>query len=323
MQRNHSGNQFDQKTIDSIGDIMPSPVLWDIDNEWRKINFIFDRLYQSWILKKHIDNSTHSFSMHEKQRILNELIHSLDNKSIDALNVKLSISIPKNNQAQPREIKKILDLFFKKNCLDEESISWINEKDKYLIEYLWGYINMAKQPINEKFLKIPVFYRIVDDERDELKQTKGYRLVTDEELRSEKYKELKMNLRCEDRESKYKLIIIFFDLLPLHFELKQQQIEKIRNDWVSLKNRNRLLYWLEQNQDLTEWSLLYIKNNFLYKRLPRWATNIDGLEGYEREKEIKIALSTVYNLIDSKEARSLLMNLMTRAGVQHLTLIHK
>ena len=64
------------------------------------------------------------------------------------------------------------------------------------------------------------------------------------------------------------------------------QIEKIRNDWVSLKNRNRLLYWLEQNQDLTEWSLLYIKNNFLYKRLPRWATNIDGLEGYEREKEI-------------------------------------
>lgn len=81
---------------------MPSPVLWDIDNEWRKINFIFDRLYQSWILKKHIDNSTHSFSMHEKQRILNELIHSLDNKSIDALNVKLSISIP-NNQAQPRK----------------------------------------------------------------------------------------------------------------------------------------------------------------------------------------------------------------------------
>lgn len=307
---------------------MRKNVFWNLENEWREINFLFESFLKYGMLKEETKKMIRPFSIHEKQRIINDLTMSLSDPekynldTINGINGRLYTCIPTNRTAHEEEIKLQFIMYFNRQCIKKEDISWITERNSYLIEYLWGYINIAKQPYGEQFLTLPKFYKIGNYTTDNpvkietiIDSSRRIHLVTKESR--EKYKDLNIDLTVETGLSKYQLIMLFFDLIKGDVEIKKRQLDVIHDKWCKIEKNNKFRNWADQNYDILEWALTYIKNNCLFGKLPLWMINPDNHNESERANKIQLSLTTFYNLIESDEAKQLLLNLLSRAGAQH------
>lgn len=301
-----------------IGSQNPPRTIWDLDSEWREIDFIFYSLINKQKINKH--RLTSNFSSYEKQNTVNLFTEGLitkDQSLVGKTHKTFHGDIIRYTTNQI-DAKEQLKEYFDRNNVEKDEMKWIDRNDNYLIEYLWAYINVARPPSSAvAFPVIPKFYQFGNNERESDDQPIIKRYIHDEDTTFPIHRKLKLDLKSGSPAQKERSIITFFDVLGECKVEKADHLNHIKDKWNKIKNRNKLLDWLHENEDLTEWALQYTKNNFLYKRLPSWSTHLDSLNEHERIKAIKITLSTIYNLIESVEARRLFMNLLTRAGVQH------
>lgn len=326
-----------------IGSQNPPRTIWDLDSDWREINFLFYSFNKTGKIIFLTSNLSPPFNSYEKQNAVNLLTEKLangDETAIKKTNSTIKGSIEIRHITSIPQAKDYLKKYFNENNINLEDMKWIENGDPLLVEYLWGYIHLATKTHNEVFPVIPKFYQICNDERKDYEQQKTQRVISDEVWQSDNgiktnfkknyrrmvvienktdpiYKQIRLDLNPGSKEQKKKSIITFFDMAGTNREEKLDHLNHIREKWHTIKNNNRLLDWLNENDDLLEWALKYIKSNFFNGRLPRWTIHLDNLDENKTEKEIKLTLSTIYSLIDSIEARDLFIKLLARAGVQY------
>ena len=329
--------------ISEIGSFTNPREIWNLDTEWREINFlfyIFNKIFKFSFLTSESGTSISSYEKQTAVNLLTEKLANGDETTINKINNAIKSNIEIRHMTSVAQAKSFLKKYFHENNVSQGDMEWIKKGDSLLVEYLWGYIHLATTTHNEAFPVIPKFYQICNDERKDYEQQKTQRVISDEvwlgddgiktnfkqnqrrmvviENKTDPiYKQIRLDLNPGSEEQKKKSIITFFDMAGRNREEKLDHLNYIREKWNTIKNGNRLLDWLNENDDLLEWALKYIKSNFFNGRLPRWIIYLDNFDENKTEKEIKLTLSTIYSLIDSIEARDLFIKLLARAGVQY------
>ena len=284
--------------------------LWDLDSEWREINFLFHYLHQKHFFKPLLRNSPPPFMPHEKQIALNEFVLKVcpTLTSIDAAELKINIHIDKNTQ----EFKNHLLECFNENTINIDNFDWIEPKNIYLVEYLWGYLNTTIEERNEKFPILRPFYKLTQKtpQRGDTKLYNGHK------YKDSLAKKTNLNVAVDKSTDKLREVISGFDALHCSVHIKKQLIEQLKNKWHHLKNNNDFKMWIDKNEELTDWALEYVKKRFLENRLPFWLPSLNEENERKRREKIKLTLSTIYNLIEPEENKLLMMTLLSKAGAQ-------
>lgn len=285
-------------------------VLWDLDGEWREINFLFHCLHKKEFFKPLLKNSAPPFTPHEKQIALNEFILKVSQTLNSKDAAEFEINIP--NKSDIREIKNNLLKYFKKHTIDAESLEWITPEDSYLIEYLWGYLNTATEEHNERFPTLTPFYKLARG----TPQRKNTIFHEENRYKRSLAKKTSLNIATAKPKDKHKEIIYGFDIITCNVSIKKQLMEALKCKWYQLRNNNELKEWIEKNDELTDWAMDYVKKRFLENRVPYWLPSFNEENDRKRREKIKLILSTIYNLIEPEENKLLMITLLSKAGTQ-------
>lgn len=285
-------------------------VLWDLDSEWREINFLFHCLHKKEFFKPLLINSALTFTPNEKQIALNEFTSKVSTTLNSKDAAEFEINFP--NKSNNREIKKGLLKYFKKHTIDAESLEWITPEDSYLIEYLWGYLNTATEEHNERFPTLTPFYKLARG----TPQRKNTTFHEENRYKRSIAKKTSLNIATAKPKDKYKEIIYGFDIITRNATIKKQLMEELKYKWYQLKNNNEIKKWIEKNEELTDWAMEYVKKRFLENRIPYWLPSFNEENERKRREKIKLILSTIYNLMEPEENKLLMITLLSKAGTQ-------
>ena len=304
---------------------MRSDNLWNLEREWREINYLFHRLEEFKIIKndkrKKIPYQAQIFGDNEKLKEIEYFTEYLakenNKKNADDLFYKLGISYRPPTRMSNEDAKEILMFFCDHNIIDPSITKWIHQGNIDLINYLWSYLTMANVISDSQLLYLPKFYHLKSDDVKSSTAIPNVSLDKQVERNILPYRKLKLDKTPASTEEKYKSIMKFIDLWSVEPHIKKQQIKIFENRWLSIKNKNKMHQWLNKNSDLNDWSWSFIKSNFLNNKTPYWVPDIDNMNVEARNKEIGSTLITLYNLIEAPEAKALMMASLSRAASQY------
>ena len=292
--------------------------LWNLERDWREINYLFHHLERLGIIKKTVKTKT--FGDHEKLNEIDVFTKSLVNKineqTATNLLYKLGISAQIPTPIGNKDAKDILIRLFDCNNLEPTLIKWIRQGNIELINYLWSFLTMADVINETQILYLPKFYHLKSDDIKSIYPAHYAYSNRHFEKYPLFYRKLKLDKSPANIEEKYKNIIKFLDLWPVDLDIKKQQIKIFENRWLSIKNKNKMRQWLKKNSGLNDWSWSFIKSNFLNNKTPYWVSDIDNMNEEARSEEIENTLITLYNLIEIPESKALMMASLSRAASQ-------
>ena len=292
--------------------------LWDLEREWREINYLFHHLEQSKIIK---NDNIKIFGDNEKLNKIEDfterLVKEINNGNTGGLFRKFGTPHQPPTRVNNKYVKDILIYFFNRNNIELATIRWIRQSNIELINYLWSFLTMAHVINDSNFLYLPKFYHLKSDNTKSNDPIPYFSLDKQLEKNILPYRKLKLDKTPINTEEKYKNIIKFIDSWPVDLNIKKQQMKIFENRWISMKNKNKMRQWLRKNSTLNDWSWDFIKSNFLNNKTPYWVSDIDNMDEKTRSEEIEITLITLYNLIESPEAKALMMANLSRAASQY------
>ena len=115
------------RTIDEIGSQTPPRTIWDLDSDWREINFLFYSFNKTGKIRFLTSKLSPPFNSYEKQNAVNLLTEKLANGDEFAIN-KINSTIKGNI-----EIRHITSIFQAKNYLKK----YFNENNISLDDMKW------------------------------------------------------------------------------------------------------------------------------------------------------------------------------------------
>ena len=297
---------------------MSNDKLWDLERNWREINYLFHHLERLGIIKKTVKTKT--FGVHGKLKeieIFTELlVKEINERTANNLLYKLEISARIPTPIDDKDAKDILIRLFDRKNLEPSLIKWIRQDNIELINYLWSFLTMAHVINETQLLYLPKFYHLKSDDVKSSNPIPYISLDRQYEKNILPYRRFQLDKSPANIEEKYKNIIKFLDLWPVELHIKQKQIKIFESRCLSIKNKNKMRQWLCKNSDLNDWSWSFIKSNFLNNKTPYWVSDIDNMNEEVRNEEIKNTLITLYNLIEIPEAKALMMASLSRAASQ-------
>ena len=292
--------------------------LWDLERDWREINYLFHHLERLGIIINSV--KTKNFGDPEKLKVIEiftELLAiKINGGAASNLLYKLEISETIPTPIDNKDAKDILIRIFDCKNLEPELIKWILQDNIELINYLWSFLTMAHVINETQLLYLPKFYHLKSDDIKSSDPIPYTSLDGQREKNLLPYRRLQLDKSPANTKEKYKNIIKFLDLWSTGLHIKQKQIKIFESRWLSIKNKNKMRQWLKKNSGLNDWSWSFIKSNFLNNKTPYWISDIDNMDGKARNEEIKNTLITLYNLIEIPEAKALMMASLSRAASQ-------
>jgi len=297
---------------------MSNDKLWDLERNWREINYLFHHLERLGIIKKAVKTKIlgDQEKLNEIDIFTKRLVKEINEHTAGGLLFKLRISAGIPTPIDNKNAKDILIMLFDYNNLEPALIKWIRQNNTELINYLWSFLTMAEVINETQILHIPKFYHLKSDDIKSIYPAHYASLDRRFEASLQPYRKLKLDKSPVNIEEKYKNIIKFLDLWPVELHIKQKQIKIFESRCLSIKNKNKMRQWLCKNSDLNDWSWSFIKSNFLNNKTPYWVSDIDNMNEEARNEEIENTLVTLYNLIEIPEAKALMMANLSRAASQ-------
>ncbi len=141
----------------------------------------------------------------------------------------------------------------KKQCINlllpEDKFNWISKNDRACY-YVWGKIRKTNiTSIKEKPL-------------NPLNMILTGSLISKKDQDSISYEELKLNKHPTSTKERLELTIRFIDLIDLSIEIKNELLNKIKDEWAIIFNKKNNLKWLnEKDKECCEWAWNYIKKH--------------------------------------------------------------
>ena len=206
---------------------MSNDKLWDLERNWREINYLFHHLERLGIIKKTVKTKT--FGVHGKLKeieIFTELlVKEINERTANNLLYKLEISARIPTPIDDKDAKDILIRLFDRKNLEPSLIKWIRQDNIELINYLWSFLTMAHVINETQLLYLPKFYHLKSDDVKSSNPIPYISLDRQYEKNILPYRRFQLDKSPANIEEKYKNIIKFLDLWPVELHIKQKQIK--------------------------------------------------------------------------------------------------
>lgn len=290
-------------------------VTWNPKKEEREIMFLYDLFADEtgWRGRRNRDVSMPAIEVAAKKldSFIVDVINGRDER--DFLIGKLRDMDLKTRDArseEPSQIKSLMKEIFDCSNLRTEAFDWISPENQRLCNFIWAYLRISHSSRSgiltyEQALKIT-------DESDEEEQDRREvidLLGTKSNHRDYLYDQLGLPKRASDSYTKKSCIVRFFDLWDVSREKKEKQMETFSCAWDKIKNKSKIIDWLNKNDDMAGWAWNYTVKTYLSLKIPAW---VDLSNSKKDERE---ALITLYDLL-SVEHRAIWMASLSKSGAQ-------
>lgn len=294
--------------------------IWNIKNEDRQINFLFDlfmkdreinRIYQR-------DESING-GIEEIARTLDQIIEIITEKD-NPIEFKFlireledrNINFKTEETREKAYVKKLMLAIFDDQCISSNYFSWIDLNNDRVCNFVYSYILCSTLKDN----KLECWQKITTNKNSNTQNNSTpIKFLSSILDRKTKYIHEKLNRSqsTSTNKNKIKYIITFFDLLDLNLIIKHEILDDVKSKWDNQKNNNQMLEWLIKNELIIPWAWDYTLDNCLNKTMPNWAS-LTATTDMELIEAKKVALTTLYDLLDEAYQELFLKKIQTNGS---------
>lgn len=293
------------------GEVEMADVTWNPKKEEREIMFLYDIFADEtgWRGRRNRDVSMPAIDVAAKKLdafilgvisdrvergILIDKLRDMDLKTRDA------------RSEEPSQIKSLMKEIFDCYNLSSEAFDWISPENQRLCDFVWACLRISHS--SRSSILIYEQELTITDESDKMDvDILGKR----SNQRDYIYDQLGLPKSAHDSYTKKNYIIRFFDLWSVSREKKEAQMEWFSRAWNKIKNKSKMVDWLNKNDGMAGWAWNYTLKTYLNFDAPAWV-DLSNSKNDEREREVLI---TLYDLL-SVEHRAILMASLSKSGAQ-------
>lgn len=286
-------------------------VTWNPKKEEREIMFLYDIFADEtgWRGRRNRDVSMPAIDVAAKKLdafilgvisdrvergILIDKLRDMDLKTRDA------------RSEDPSKIKNLMKEIFDCCNLSSEAFDWIFPENQRLCDFVWACLRISHS--SRSSILIYEQELTITDESDKMEVDI---LGRKSNQRDYIYDQLGLPKSARDSYTKKNYIIRFFDLWSVSREKKEAQMEWFSRAWNKLKNKSKMVDWLNRNDGMAGWAWNYTLKTYLNFDAPAWV-DLSNSKNDEKEREVLI---TLYDLL-SVEHRAILMASLSKSGAQ-------
>lgn len=282
---------------------MGNDSIWNIKNEDRQINFLFNLFMNDREINRiHQREESITGGIEEIARTLDDIIEIITEKdNVIEFDFFIGQLKDRNIDFEIKEtiekiyVKKLMIKIFDDQCISSNYFSWIDPTNDRICNFVYSYILCSTLKDN----KLECWQKITTNKNSQNQNTQtSLKLLSSRLDRKIKYIHEKLNRTqpTSTNKSKIKYIINFFDLLDLNLRIKHEILDDIKSKWDNQKNNNQMLEWLIKNELLIPWAWDYTIDNCLSKTIPNWAS-LTATTDKELIEAKMVALTTLYDLL--------------------------
>lgn len=240
---------------------------------------------------------------------------------VDELN-KLKVRYNEKDLDDPLAVKNLMCCVFNIHCLSSERFDWITLGNDRLCNFILAILTSSTQADNRlKYHQALV----IEDDDGQVSVIDGdvYEMDSEPEIdvfndarysRRNVYRKFNLPRNVSDNQGKIKIITRFFDLWDVELSDKEKQMSIFEGKWHTVKNSLKMITWINNHPEVTEWAWDYTFKVYLKHRTPAWL-DLSSPDKVEQVKLKRIAMITLYDLL-SVEHRKILMASLTKNGAQ-------
>lgn len=286
-------------------------VTWNPKKEEREIMFLYDIFADEtgWRGRRNRDVSMPAIDVAAKKLdafilgvisdrvergILIDQLRDMDLKTRDA------------RSEEPSQIKNLMKEIFDCCNLSSEAFDWISPENQRLCDFFWACLRISHS--SRSSILIYEQELTITDESDKIGvDILGKRSNQHDYI----YDQLGLPKSAHDSYTKKNYIIRFFDLWGVSREKKEAQMEWFSRAWNKIKNKSKMVDWLNKNDGMAGWAWNYTLKTYLNFDAPAWV-DLSNSKNDEKEREVLI---TLYDML-SVEHRAILMASLSKSGAQ-------
>ncbi|WP_429076676.1 hypothetical protein [Aeromonas hydrophila] len=297
------------------GEVEMAEVTWNPKKEEREIMFLYDIFADEagWRGRRNRAVSMPAIDVAAKKLDAFILDVLSDRRERGILIDKLRDMNLKTRDArseEPSQIKNLMKEIFDCCNLSSEAFDWISPDNQRLCDFVWACLRISHSS-RSGMLTYEQALKITDnsDEEEQDRRPVIDLIGTKSNHRDYLYDQLGLPKSSSDSHTKRNCIIRFFDLWDASREKKEKQMEAFSYAWNKIKNKSKMVDWLNKNDDMAGWAWNYTVKTYLSLKIPAW---VDLSNSKKDEKE---ALITLYDLL-SVEHRAIWMASLSKSGAQ-------
>lgn len=271
---------------------------WNVKNEERQINFIFDFFMKDRDFRRNYRQENGATTEITRMAIIiDQIIEviTIEGKSyeikylVDELNYR-RINYEIDKTVEKKYVKDLMVQLFENQCISSSSFSWIDENDSRVCNFVYSYLMSSSLKENN----------LVCLQKIHLKTNSGIfnNIETADSKTRRIHNQLKLTYNQNNNADKIKYIKNFFDLLDIDKKSMEKALEDLNEKWLHTQKDNSMLQWLINNESLISWAWNYTIANLLDNKTPSWAYITSSTEKELIENE-RIAIITLYDLLDA------------------------
>ncbi|HEH9404406.1 TPA: hypothetical protein SIA26_001892 [Aeromonas bestiarum] len=287
-------------------------VTWNTKKEEREIMFLYDLFADEtgWRGRRNRDVSMPAIEVAAKKldSFILGVLSGRDEREFLINKLRdMNLKTRDARSEEPSQIKSLMKEIFDCCNLRSDAFDWISPENQRLCDFVWACLRISHSS-RSGILTYEQALKITDEEEQDRRLVIDL-LGTKSNHRDYLYDQLGLPKRASDSHTKKNCIVRFFDLWDASREKKEKQMETFSCAWDKIKNKSKMVDWLNKNDDMAGWAWNYTVKTYLSLKIPAWVDLSNSKKG---EKE---ALITLYDLL-SVEHRAIWMASLSKSGAQ-------